>query len=250
LQVVSSQPLKFMKKLFIIKAGSTFNSMVKPLGDFEEWIKAGLGMTGMPVKVIDAARGDELPLAEACGGVVVTGSHAMVTDDLPWSIGIERWIPDLLDASVPFLGICYGHQLLGRAAGGKVGYHPLGREVGTVTVDLTGEAGNDGLFSGIFRRFPAHATHAQSVLRLPPGAVLLAGNAHEPHHAFRVGRCAWGVQFHPEYTAEIMNGYIEEQRRSLEAAGRDVDAMVAGVEETPDAGKVLTNFATIANRVT
>jgi len=237
-----------MKKLFIIKAGSTFNSLVKPLGDFEGWIEAGLGTKGMPVAVIDAARGDELPQAEACGGVVVTGSHAMVTDDLPWSLGIERWIPVLLDASVPFLGICYGHQLLGRATGGTVGYHPLGREVGMVTVDLTDEARDDGLFNGIHRRFQAHATHAQSVLRLPPGAVLLAGNDHDPHHAFRIGRCAWGVQFHPEYTAGIMKGYIEEQRRSLEADGKDVDAMIAGVEETSDAGKVLTNFATIANR--
>jgi GMP synthase (glutamine-hydrolysing) len=239
---------KFMKKLFIVKAGSSFNSLVEHLGDFEEWVESGLGKTEIKVQMIDAAGGELLPPAEECCGVVVTGSHAMVTDDLGWSLGIERWIPSLLDASVPFLGICYGHQLLGRAAGGSVGYHPLGREVGTVSVDLTAEASCDRLFQGIPQRFRAHATHAQSVLLLPEGAVLIAGNGHEPHHAFRIGCCAWGVQFHPEYSTEVMKGYIEEQRRSLEAKGIDVDRMAAGVVETPHAGKVLTNFANLASQ--
>ncbi|NTU57797.1 MAG: glutamine amidotransferase [Chlorobiaceae bacterium] len=237
-----------MKKLFIVKAGSTFSTLVEPLGDFEDWVETGLGMKGTQVQVIDAAGGEQLPVAEACAGVVVTGSHAMVTDELPWSVGIERWISTLLDASVPFLGICYGHQLLGRAAGGTVGYHPAGREVGTVTVDLTAEALRDGLFQEMPRRFPVHATHAQSVLRLPPGAVLLAGNSHEAHHAFRIGQCAWGVQFHPEYRAEVMRGYIEEQRLLLQTEGRDVDAMMAMVSDTADAGKVLRNFATLASQ--
>ncbi|HWR01809.1 MAG TPA: glutamine amidotransferase [Chlorobaculum sp.] len=237
-----------MKTLFIIKAGSTFDSLLEPLGDFEEWIERGLGMPETSICVIDAVQGEQLPGADLCSGVVVTGSHAMVTDDLPWSLGIERWIPGLLNAEVPFLGICYGHQLLGRATGGTVGYHPLGREVGTVTVELNDEAGDDGLFRGIPKLFHAHATHTQSVLQLPPGAVLLGGNAHEPHHAFRIGRCAWGVQFHPEYTAEVMRGYIEEQRRSLDAAGKDVVGMVAGVVETPDAGRLLRNFASLASR--
>ncbi|NTW51711.1 MAG: glutamine amidotransferase [Chlorobiaceae bacterium] len=237
-----------MKKLFIIKAGSTFDSLLEPLGDFEEWVEKGLCMPPMRIQVVDAARGGQLPGADLCSGVVVTGSHAMVTDDLPWSLGIERWIPGLLNEAVPFLGICYGHQLLGRATGGTVGYHPLGREVGTVTVDLNDEANGDELFRGIPKCFHAHATHAQSVLQLPPGSVLLGGNGHEAHHAFRIGRCAWGVQFHPEYTAAVMRGYIEEQRRGLEAAGKDVEGMIAGVVECPDAATLLRNFASLASR--
>jgi GMP synthase (glutamine-hydrolysing) len=237
-----------MKKFVIIKAGRTFDTLLESLGDFEEWVEAGLCLKGMTVQVIDAAGGEPLPTVEACGGVVVTGSHAMVTDDLSWSLGIEYWIRSLIEASVPFLGICYGHQLLGRAAGGTVGYHPLGREVGTVTIDLTAEALCDRLFHGISPRFRAHATHAQSVLRLAQGAVLLAGNGHEAHHAFRIGKCAWGVQFHPEYTIRIMKGYIEEQRKSIEAERKDVEAMIAAVVDTPEAGKVLTNFANLVYR--
>ncbi|NTV01668.1 MAG: glutamine amidotransferase [Chlorobiaceae bacterium] len=239
-----------MKSLFIIKAGSTHACTAGRLGDFEQWIIDGLGGLRCPVRVADAVHGEHLPDPGECAGAVVTGSHAMVTDELPWSLAIERWIAGLLEACVPFLGICYGHQLLGRAAGGEVGYHPLGREVGTVEVDLTPEAREDRLFGGVPGHFFAHATHAQSVLRLPPGAVRLAGNPYEPNHAFRVGPCAWGVQFHPEYTREVMAEYVMEDFRRLQAEGRDVEALLAGIGETPGAARVLTNFASLACRAT
>jgi len=117
-----------MKSLFIIKAGCTFDTEVERLGDFETWVERGLGELPCSVVVIDVVDGEPLSAPSLCAGAVVTGSHAMVTDNLPWSMAIERWIRELIEAGVPFLGICYGHQLLGRAAGGEVGYHPRGRE--------------------------------------------------------------------------------------------------------------------------
>lgn len=235
--------MEFMKKLFIIKAGTTFASSLDRFGDFEEWIEARLGQIKVPVQVIDVVKGEPLPDSAACAGVVVSGSHAMVTQNREWSLKIERWIPSLLEAEVPYLGICYGHQLLGRATGGEVGFHPLGREIGSVEVTLAAEAAGDALFTGLPPGFMAHVIHAQSVLQLPPGAIRLAWNAHEPNHAFRVGRCAWGVQFHPEFSGEIMRAYIESQRSGLEAAGRDVEALEEEVCDTPEAEDVLVNFA-------
>lgn len=237
-----------MKTLYIIKAGSTFASEVQRLGDFDEWVRRSLGSLPLRLAVVDAEHGEPLPLPRSCAGAVVTGSHAMVTDDLSWSLAIERWIGEIVEARVPFLGICYGHQLLGRAAGGEVGYHPFGREVGTVEVELTVSAGGDPLFACVPGRFLAHTTHAQSVLRLPPSAVRLAGNAFEPNHAFRVGDAAWGVQFHPEYSREIMDAYLQEEIAELESAGIDPGSLHGAVTEAPHAGLVLTNFATIACR--
>lgn len=234
-----------MKTLYIIKAGSTFKAERARLGDFDEWVLHGLGSVACPVSVVDAAGGAPMPPVGDCAGAVVTGSHAMVTHDLPWSIGIERWIRELIDAGVPYLGICFGHQLLGRAAGGEVGYHPLGSEVGTVGVELSAEAADDPLFCGLPGAFAVHATHAQTLLRLPPGAVRLAANAFEPNHAIRVGSTAWGVQFHPEYRREIMQAYVREQTAALLAAGQDAGVVLDAVSETPEAARVLTNFARI-----
>ncbi|MBV5328606.1 MAG: glutamine amidotransferase [Chlorobium sp.] len=237
-----------MKKLYIIKAGSTFASTIAELGDFEAWIIRALGVLSIPVEVVNAVHGEPLPLPDECCGVLVTGSHAMVTQNLPWSVGIESWIPLLVGAGVPFLGICYGHQLLGRAMGGKVGYHPKGSETGTVTLTLTPEAGDDLLFQDIPSTFRAHATHAQSVLELPSGAVTLARNAHDPHHAFRVGTAAWGVQFHPEYTAAVMQAYINADRDSLSRSGCDVSALLREVTHTPEASGILRKFAVHVER--
>jgi len=230
--------------LHIIKVGSTYPAIAARFGDFESWIADGLRLATVEVRVVNAEAGAELPHPAESAGIIVTGSHSMITDDPPWSLRVEKWIPSVIRAGIPFLGICYGHQLLARAAGGGAGYHPAGKEFGTVPVHLLPYCANDPLFASLPGTFPVHATHSQSVLRLPPGAVRLAANTYEHNHAFRVGN-AWGVQFHPEYTADIMRSYITEDARNLAAAGINVADLLAAVVETPHAASVLTNFASL-----
>lgn len=235
-----------MKKIYLIKAGTTFSSTLERFGDFDDWVKEALGELAVPVQVIDVLQGSSLPEPGECSAVLVTGSHAMVTDNLAWSLALEAWIPLLVTANVPFLGICYGHQLLARAMGGEVGYHPQGREVGTVAITLSSEAADDLLFRGLPSLFSAHTTHAQSALHLPPDAVRLACSNHEQYHAFRIGSCAWGVQFHPEYTVDVMSAYISAQEKTLRKEGRSVEDLLLQVAECHFASKVLTNFAALA----
>ena len=125
--------------------------------------------------------------------------------------------------------MCYGHQLLAEALGGEAGWHPKGREIGTVSVTLTEAGKQDPLLSGLPNTFLAQVTHAQSALVLPPGATLLASNNYEPHQAYRVGDRAWGVQFHPEFTSDIMRGYIFEAYEKLLAAQIPVKKLLASV---------------------
>ncbi|MDR0902961.1 MAG: glutamine amidotransferase [Opitutaceae bacterium] len=236
--------------IFIIKLGDTFKEIAAARGDFEHWVRAGLDEAGagLPVEVVDP-RGDggaSLSRIEAPAGVVVTGSHAMVTDREPWSEATARWLARLVAGAVPVLGICYGHQLLAPALGGGVGWHPRGDETGNALIRLRAEADGDALFAGFPRVFSAAVSHSQTVLRLPPGAVLLAENDFEPHHAFRVGPCAWGVQFHPEFNADVSRHYIDCAADELRTEGRDVAALRAGVGETPLAASVLPRFARIA----
>jgi GMP synthase (glutamine-hydrolysing) len=195
--------------LAIFKAGSTFPSLAAELGDFEDWIARRLAPSvARPLRVVDP-RCDALPDPASLAGVIITGSHAMVSDREPWSEACAAWLAAAVPAGLPVLGICYGHQLLAHALGGEVGYHPGGLEIGTVEVETTPAAADDALFAALPPRFPAQVVHRQSVLRLPPGAVCLARNAFEPHHAFRIHR-AWGVQFHPEFSAEAMAGYLAQ----------------------------------------
>ena len=229
--------------LLIVKTGDTLDTLTRTMGDFEQWVAAGLGETTLPVQVLDARKPPALPAPAALAGVVLTGSHAMVSDREPWSEALVPWLQALVAHGTPVLGICYGHQLLAHALGGEVGYHPGGLELGTVDVHLTPAAQADALFSGLPACLHAHVVHAQTVRTLPPNAVHLAANAHEPHHAFRVGRHAWGVQFHPEFNAAAMQGYVEHLAPTL-PAGQPCPA----VQETALSNGLLARFARLCER--
>ncbi len=234
-----------MSSIWIIKAGSTFPETRRARGDFDQWTRDAMGLESDRVRVFDVDRDTAPPDPRDCAGVVITGAHAMVTDELAWSVRLEQWIPDLVEAEVPLLGICYGHQLIAKATGGRVDYNPRGREVGTVHVEFLECCRTDALLSELHGAVPAHVVHAQSVVQLPPGAELLARNGFEPVQAYRVGKAAWGVQFHPEYDAAIMQSYIEALADELRGAGRDVAQLLAAVTETPAARGVMRRFAAL-----
>ena len=235
-----------MNPLIILKTGSTFLHVAGRHGDFEQWIIHYLGMEPDQVRVIDAVSLPDLPRAGSCLGVVITGSHAMVTDREPWSLAVEAWIPELVRGGVPLPGIGYGHQLLASAMGGRVAYLDGGPDVGTVALSLTREGTEDPLFSALPRVFPGHATHAQTAAEPPGDAVILARSAMDPHHAMRIGSCAWGVQFHPEFCAQVMTAYVLEQQETLSRRGRNVRLLLDEVKETPVANHLLRRFAELA----
>ena len=234
------------RSILVIKAGDTFPELVTESGNFEDWLITGLGLPKDAVRIIDARLDTPLPAPATFAGVVISGAHAMITDDLPWMRRLADWTRHAVTMQVPLLGICFGHQLLARALGGTVDFHPQGREIGSVLIELHSAAASDPLFAGMPARFPAHAVHAQSVRKLPRGAQLLAGNAYESTHAFRVGSCAWGVQFHPEFNSSRLAAYIEHFAADLQAAGRDVAQIRAGLVETPASASLLPRFARLA----
>ena len=91
----------------------------------------------------------------------------MVTDRHDWSERSAGWLREAAHEGLPLLGICYGHQLIAHALGGEVGWHPEGREMGTVEIERLAPSNDDPLFGGLPGRFAAQATHLQSVLRAP-----------------------------------------------------------------------------------
>jgi GMP synthase (glutamine-hydrolysing) len=237
---LSLNPAIPLKSFVIIKTGSTLSPIRQRFGDFEDWMNAGCGLYGAPV--IDVAGGEALPLPGTLVGAIITGSPAMVTDQSEWMQSLAVWVRQAVREEIPVLGVCFGHQLLAQAMGGHVDYHPEGREIGTVAIELTEEGKRDALLGHLPERFTAHVTHAQSVIRLPANAVRLAANTYEAHQAFRVGECAWGVQFHPEFSAAIMRGYVDEHAAALHEQGRDVAALKAAIADTEAANALLKRF--------
>jgi len=112
------------------------------------------------------------------------------------------WMPTVLAAQKPFVGICLGAQILARVLGARVWPHPEGRvEIGYTPIEPTKEGA--ALFDAPMKVFQWH----RDGFDLPAGADLLATNEHFPQQAFRFGN-AYGVQFHPEVTSEIMQRWM------------------------------------------
>jgi len=156
-------------------------------------------------------------------------------DRHPWlraeMTAIRRWV---LELGRPYFGICLGHQLLAEALGGKVGRIAV-PEVGVTATRLTVEGRSDPLLAGFGDEVQAFQWHGAEVQRLPEGGVTLAGNAACPVQALRVGRRAWGIQFHVEMTATTVAEWsaVPEYAASMDAAlgaerARGLEAELAG----------------------
>ena len=228
-----------MKKLYIIKCGSTFDSIKNDFKDFEHWIMDKFENKDKNIVIINAQENEKLPTLTKNDAVILTGSHSMVTHEESWSLEVEKWLPKLIDEEVPLLAICYGHQLLAKSLGGVSGYHENGIEIGSVDINLEENAKNDEIFSKLQNSFKAHTIHSQTVIKLPKNATRLAFNNHDKNHAFRVGNCAWGVQFHPEFDENIMNLYIKEVAKKKDL---DVKKLSSFSENTNVATIILKEF--------
>jgi GMP synthase-like glutamine amidotransferase len=187
-----------------------------------EWLRdAGLELD---VRALDA--GEQLP-PDLTGhdGVIVLGGWMGALDDAvaPFLPGVRALLRDAVAAEVPTLGVCLGHQLLAVANGGRIRVHPDGPEVGALLVAKRTAAATDPLFSAVPITPDVIQWHSDEVHVLPPGAIQLYNSPHTEYQAFRLGRLAWGIQFHIENTAEMIREWASQRDENL--AHYDIDAV-------------------------
>src|SRR2546422_199620 len=231
-------------RLLIVQTGSTHLH-----GDYPRWFERALGFE-MPV--MRAHAGERLGQAlerERPRGIIVSGSPLSVTDRAPWMLELGDELLQLAAQGTPVLGVCFGHQLLARAAGGEVVQNPRGREIGTVRVQLTEAGRKDVLFSSWADRpeIEVQATHLDAVDPLPPGAEVLASNENTAAQAYRLSETIAAVQFHPELWGAAMRDLILSRRETLATEGLDAGALAGQVREV-EASAILRAFAGQAQR--
>jgi len=184
----------------------------------------------VPYVIHHPYRGERLPEADQISALIVLGGSMGANDDErhPFLGDVKKLIRQVVAMRIPCLGICLGGQLLAAAVGAKV---ESGRweESGTLTVQLTEQGKTDPLFNGIAETFSTFQWHHDS-FDLPGGGVLLASSVVCPHQAFRVGKSAWGLQFHPEVTEGIIRDWCAWDSSTFEKTGELVAAFCRNEE--------------------
>jgi len=187
-----------------------------PVGKRDDRASRMLAERGFAVEWRSPGKGEDLPPADDgkyCAAVVYGGPES-ANDDLPYLRQELDWIEAWVGCGRPFLGICLGAQLLARTLGARVDRHCDGlHEIGYVPIAPTAACDS-------FMADEMHVYHwHKEGFDLPAGAELLAVGPTFPNQAFRYGGCAYGIQFHPEVTAQVMARWCAEAAHMLDAPG-------------------------------
>ena len=192
---------------------------------------------GHELHVVALDEGDAIPPLEAYDLLAVMGGPMDVWQEAehPWLIpekaAIKHWVQTL---NRPYFGICLGHQLLAVALGGDV--QPIQPpEVGLTQISQTGAGRADAIFGRLPETMTTLQWHGVQVTKLPPDAVVLASNAACAVQAMRVGRQAYGVQYHLEILPSTVADWqaIPAYRAALHAAIGAAAADQLGADVTP-----------------
>ena len=195
-------------------------------GDYGDMHAALLAAHGPQIELerVDVVGGQPLPAPGAVDGYLITGSRYDAVDDRPWIRDLAALVRSAHAAAVPTVGICFGHQLIAHALGGRVERAEVGWGVGVHPATLT-PIGTHRL--GNPERFHLLLSHQDQVLALPPGAQLLATSDHAPVAAFAVGSML-GFQGHPEFSPGYLAALLDSRTDRipgavLDAAHRSLD---------------------------
>lgn len=171
----------------------------------------------------------ELPEGpEAADGWLITGSAAGVYEDLPWIAPLEELVRAIAAARRPLAGICFGHQLMAQALGGRVAKSEKGWGIGVQAYRETGTG----------RTLRVLASHQDQVTALPPGAEVMASSEFCPIAAMRwpdAPMISW--QPHPEFAPDYSRAIIE-MRRGETYAEAFADAALAGLDQPLDSAEI------------
>lgn len=181
----------------ILQAGHLPDEMQAEMGDYAalyERLLAGHGFTFRTWNVVDL---DFPNSVNAADGWLISGSRHGAYEDHPWIAPLEQFVRACFTARVPMVGICFGHQLIAQAMGGKVEKSPKGWGVGRMIYPW-GEG-----------ELALNAWHQDQVTELPEGATVVSSNRFCAAAAMVYGDRIFSVQPHPEFDRPAMEALIK-----------------------------------------
>ncbi|WP_112321826.1 type 1 glutamine amidotransferase [Oceanibium sediminis] len=220
-------------KIGILLTGTLPEVIVARGGEYDAYFKRLLLSVDPELELftVDVVNGEALPAPQSADGWLITGSRHGVYDDLPWLEPLKAFCKSAIAAGVPVVGVCFGHQLLAEALGGRAVKSDKGWALGVHSYQPG--ATPEWLPEGLRRAWSGHVVHQDQVVALPEGATVLASSDFCPYAALAYGDPerpdALSVQPHPEYTNELFN-MVSEHRLSATVPAEERAAAAATLD--------------------
>ena len=216
----------------ILQTGHSPDALRPETGDYHHLFERLLGGQGFTFRTWSVVDMDFPDGPEAAEGWLITGSRHGAYEDLPFIDPLMALLRDIVAAERPVVGICFGHQILARALGGRVEKYPGGWVAGRQVYDWNG------------RELALHAWHQDQVITPPEGAETIATGPDCAHAALLYPGRAFTVQPHPEFEQGFVEGLIAHRGAALppdrlSAAAGSLGAPVQNTELAAMLGRFL-----------
>ncbi|CAG8071978.1 unnamed protein product [Penicillium salamii] len=228
----------------ILSCDTPVESVLKKYGDYfviyKEFLRQAFGDIKVTFSEHDMVEMEPFPDLKNVDAMIMTGSKHDAWSDAPWILSLTDQIQQALTHKVPVVGICFGHQILARALGAKVGRGDSW-EISVGNVDLT-ESGK-----ALFGKdtLSIQQMHRDIVFTLPEGCVNLGTSPlcqlqglYSPHKLL-------SVQGHPEYHEGIMNCILETRHDSgvfNDELYKDAKSRAGNLHDSLLIGRVISKF--------
>ena len=190
-------------KIGILQAGHTPDDLIHKLGDYDVLypnLLAGYGFEFQAYPVVDGVFPDSVT---DCDGWLISGSRYGAYEDHPWIPKLEQLVREIYADGRPLIGVCFGHQIIAQALGGKVEKFSGGWSVGYTEYDFDGH------------KVPLNAWHQDQVTKVPEDAEVIARTDFCENAALVYGDKIWSIQPHPEFTAEFLDGLMKGRGKGI-----------------------------------
>jgi GMP synthase-like glutamine amidotransferase len=193
-----------MKKIGLLLVGHIDAGSLHVGGDYPELYSELLAPRGIQLTTYRCDEG-QLPLSvKEQDGWMCSPSRLSVYDDVSWLRDVEQLLRDMISTETPYVGICFGHQLMAQALGATVKKADYGWGIGAKHYEIVEpQAWMDNSDDIVLA-----ASHQDQVQQLPPDARLLARADYCPIGGMLIGERAWTLQVHPEFSPELADSLL------------------------------------------